>query len=127
MLQSIHHAAIICSDYEKSRHFYTVILGLSIIDEVYREERKSHMLNLALPSGNIIELFSFPDTPARLSYPEARGLRHLVFAVESVEAVARFLQDNDIEVEPIRVNDQTGKKYTFFSDPDDLPLELCEL
>ena len=127
MLQSIHHAAIICSDYEKSRHFYTVILGLSIIDEVYREERKSHMLNLALPSGNIIELFSFPDTPARLSYPEARGLRHLAFAVESVEAVARFLQDNDIEVEPIRVNDQTGKKYTFFSDPDDLPLELCEL
>ncbi|MEP0354772.1 MAG: VOC family protein [Paraglaciecola sp.] len=127
MLKSIHHAAIICSNYEKSKHFYNAILGLKIIAEHYRETRNSYKLDLGLPDGGQIELFSFDNPPARPSYPEAQGLRHLAFVVESVEAVSKYLQSKSIEVEPIRVDEYTQKKFTFFNDPDGLPLEIYEM
>lgn len=126
MLKSIHHAAIICSDYQKSKLFYTSILGLSVIAENYREARDSYKLDLQLPDGGQIELFSFPDSPERPSYPEALGLRHLAFNVESVEDAANYLLAQGVIVEPIRVDQYTNKKFTFFNDPDGLPLELYE-
>ncbi|MGJ8647199.1 MAG: SMU1112c/YaeR family gloxylase I-like metalloprotein [Marinomonas colpomeniae] len=126
MLKSIHHAAIICSDYEKSKLFYTSILGLEVIAENYREERDSFKLDLKLPDGGQIELFSFPSSPDRPSFPEALGLRHLAFNVESVESVKDYLISKGVDVEPIRVDEYTNKKFTFFSDPDGLPLELYE-
>ncbi len=127
MLKGIHHAAVICSDYEKSKNFYVNILGLEVIAENYREKRDSYKLDLKLPDNTQIELFSFPDSPARPSYPEARGLRHLAFTVESVEESSAYLIENGIEVEGIRIDEYTGKKFTFFKDPDDLPLEIYEL
>ncbi|MBB5213056.1 VOC family protein [Microbulbifer hydrolyticus] len=127
MLKSIHHAAIICSDYGQSKRFYTAILGLKIVAENYREKRDSWKLDLALPDGSQIELFSFPDAPARPSYPEAQGLRHLAFAVESVLTCKNFLEAQGVKVEPVRVDEYTGRRFTFFSDPDGLPLELYEL
>lgn len=126
MLKGIHHAAIICSDYAVSKNFYVEVLGLQVIAENYRAERGSYKLDLKLPDGSQIELFSFPDRPCRPSYPEAQGLRHLAFVVDSVEAVRAHLQDCGIAVEDIRVDEYTGKKFTFFSDPDNLPLELYE-
>lgn len=126
-ISGIHHVAIICSNYEKSKHFYTKVLGLSIIEETYREERDSYKLDLQLPDGTQIELFSFPDAPVRPSYPEAQGLRHLAFKVEDVEESSASLERKGIEVEPIRVDSLTGKKFTFFMDPDGLPLELYEV
>ncbi|MGF1685139.1 VOC family protein [Photobacterium japonica] len=125
-LESIHHVAIICSDYPRSKAFYTEVLGLKVIAETYREHRQSYKLDLALPNGNQIELFSFPEPPKRVSQPEAQGLRHLAFVVKSVPASAEYLQAHGIEVEPIRTDDLTGKQFTFFSDPDGLPLELYE-
>ncbi len=122
--QSIHHVAIICSDYEKSKHFYTEILGLKIIAEAYRAERQSYKLDLEIGNGNQIELFSFPNPPPRPSRPEACGLRHLAFVVENVEAIKSELEEKGIFVEPIRVDEYTGKKFTFFADPDGLPLEI---
>lgn len=126
MLQSIHHIAIICSDYERSKVFYTEILGLSILQEVYRAERQSYKLDLALNGNYIIELFSFPDPPPRPSRPEASGLRHLAFKVENVVQVMESLQAKNIIVEPIRVDEYTQKAFTFFADPDGLPIELYE-
>ncbi|MFT5296779.1 MAG: glyoxylase I family protein [Colwellia sp.] len=126
LLKSIHHVAIICSDYEKSKYFYTVILGMEIIAENYRESRNSYKLDLKLPSGGQIELFSFPKSPERPSLPEALGLRHLAFCVESVELMSDYLLSKNIAVEPIRVDEYTHKKFTFFNDPDGLPLELYE-
>lgn len=126
MLKSIHHAAIICSDYEKSKHFYTDILALEIIAENYRAARDSYKLDLKLPDGGQIELFSFPNPPARPSTPEAQGLRHLAFCVNSVEAMSDYLCSKNIAVEPIRIDEYTNKKFTFFADPDGLPLELYE-
>jgi glyoxylase I family protein len=126
MLQGIHHAAIICSDYEKSKHFYSTILGLKIIAENYRKERDSYKLDLKLPNGNQIELFSIPGSPERPSYPEAQGLRHLAFIVLSINDFVNHLESAGIKVEQIRTDEYTGKKYTFFSDPDNLPLELYE-
>lgn len=126
MLKSIHHVAIICSDYERSKHFYAVILGLEIIAENYRETRDSYKLDLKLPDGGQVELFSFVSSPERPSYPEALGLRHLAFAVESVELMSDYLTSKNIEVEPIRVDEYTLKKFTFFNDPDGLPLEIYE-
>ncbi len=127
MLKGLHHAAIICSDYEKSKHFYTSVLGLKVIAENYREARNSYKLDLQLPDGGQVELFSFEHSPERPSYPEALGLRHLAFTVESVEAFSKHLTQLGIDVEPIRVDEYTGSKFTFFSDPDGLPLELYEL
>lgn len=125
-LESIHHVAIICSDYQRSKVFYSEILGLKILAEHYRESRDSFKLDLALPNGGQIELFSFPSAPPRPSRPEAQGLRHLAFVVSSVESTALELRTHGIEVEPIRVDEYTGKRFTFFNDPDGLPLELYE-
>lgn len=127
LLKGLHHIAIICSDYQKSKHFYTTILGFSIIQEVYREERQSYKLDLALNGEYIIELFSFPNPPNRLSQPEANGLRHIAFRVDDIETVIKHLSLHSIITEPIRVDEFTGKKFTFFSDPDDLPIELYEI
>ncbi len=126
MLKGIHHVAIICSDYQKSKDFYVGILGLNVLAENYRAERKSFKLDLELPDGSKVELFSFPSSPQRPSYPEARGLRHLAFNVEDIEQVTRKLQHHGVSVEAIRVDEYTSKKFTFFSDPDGLPLELYQ-
>ncbi len=127
MLKAIHHAAVICSNYSRSKHFYTQVLGLEIIAENYREKRNSYKLDLALPNGNQVELFSFDDAPLRPSYPEAKGLRHLAFSVDSVENFAEHLAKHQVAVEPIRIDEYTGKKFAFFSDPDGLPLELYQI
>ena len=124
--KGVHHVAIICSDYQKTKKFYTKILGLEIIAKNYRKERDSYKLDLQLLDGNQLEIFSFPDRPKRPSYPEAQGLRHLAFLVDSVEEVSRYLKSNMIEVEDIRLDKHTGKKFTFFNVPDNLPLELYE-
>ncbi|CAH6785098.1 VOC domain-containing protein YaeR [Vibrio chagasii] len=126
MLKGIHHAAIICSDYKASKRFYTEILKLEILAENYRAARQSYKLDLALPNGAQIELFSFPDAPERPSFPEAQGLRHLAFCVEDVQQVKSYLEGQGIDVEPIRVDEFTGKSFTFFADPDGLPLELYQ-
>lgn len=125
-INKVHHIAIIASDYEKSKHFYTQILGLQIIREVYREARDSYKLDLAIGENYVIELFSFPNPPARPSRPEACGLRHLAFEVENVAEAKQNLEEKGIEVEPIRIDEFTGKKFTFFADPDDLPIEFYQ-
>jgi glyoxylase I family protein len=125
-IDGIHHLAIICSDYTASRKFYTEILGLSIIRENYRTERKSYKLDLQLGDRYSIELFSFPDPPARPSRPEACGLRHLAFAVGDLERSIKELEEKGVITEPVRTDEYTGKRFTFFSDPDHLPIELYE-
>jgi glyoxylase I family protein len=125
-LKKIHHVAIICSDYQKSKDFYTQTLGLPIIQETYRAERDSYKLDLAIGEQAQIELFSFPNPPARPSRPEAQGLRHLAFEVDNITEAVKELQAKQIDVEPIRTDHLTGKRFTFFSDPDGLPLELYE-
>jgi len=126
MLRSIHHAAIICSDYAVSKRFYTETLGLAVVAEHYREARRSYKLDLALPDGGQLELFSFPDAPPRPSRPEAQGLRHLAFAVDEVAQCKTWLERQGVAVEPIRTDEYTGRRFTFFADPDGLPLELYE-
>lgn len=125
-LTRIHHVAIICADYARSKHFYTQVLGLRVLAEVHRPARDSWKLDLALPDGGQLELFSFPSPPPRPSYPEARGLRHLAFEVADVGAAAEELQAQGIAVEPIRIDEYTGRRFTFFADPDELPIELYE-
>lgn len=125
-LKSVHHIAIICTDYQQSKHFYTEILGFQVIREVHREERQSYKLDLALNGQYVIELFSFPNPPARSSRPEATGLRHLAFEVDDVEESVQQLKDKGVACEAIRVDQFTGKCFTFFADPDDLPIELYE-
>lgn len=127
VLQAVHHVAVICSDYERSKHFYVTILGLRVIAENYRAARASWKLDLALPDGTQLELFSFPNPPARPSQPEARGLRHLAFVVRNIDQYVAWLEANTIAVEPIRIDEYTLKRFTFFQDPDGLPLELYEL
>ena len=124
-LKKVHHVAIIGSNYEKSRHFYVDLLGFQVLREVYREERDDWMLNLQLDDLEI-ELFMMKDHPKRPSYPEAYGLRHLAFRVDSVEDTVRELNAKGIPTEPIRLDTYTGEKMTFFSDPDGLPLEIHE-
>ncbi|EGQ9573014.1 VOC family protein [Vibrio alginolyticus] len=126
MFNAIHHVAIICSDYPRSKRFYTEVLGLKVIAENYREARDSYKLDLALPDGSQVELFSFPSAPERPSFPEAQGLRHLAFLTDDVEQVKAYLESNDVEVEPIRIDEFTGKAFTFFQDPDGLPLEIYQ-
>ena len=121
----IHHVAIIASNYEVSKHFYTELLGLEIIRENYRAERDSYKLDLKIGDSEI-ELFSFPNPPKRSSGPEATGLRHLCFYVENMEDTVVELNKKGIETESIRVDEFTGGKFTFFRDPDGLPLELHE-
>lgn len=125
-ISALHHVALICSDYPRSKHFYTQVLGLRVIAEAYREARDSYKLDLALPDGSQLELFSFPDPPPRPSYPEACGLRHLAFEVAELDAAAVALRGHGVAVEPVRVDEYTGRRYTFFADPDGLPLELYE-
>lgn len=125
-LNKIHHIAIICSNYEKSKEFYVNILGLKIIKEIYRKERESYKLDLSVGGDYQIELFSFPESPKRLSYPESRGLRHLAFEIDDIDKAIKELNDKNITTENIRIDEITGKKFTFFSDPDDLPIELYE-
>lgn len=125
-LQDVHHIAIICSDYERSKKFYTEILGLEIIREVFRQERNSYKLDLALNGNYVIELFSFPNPPERVSRPEAMGLRHLAFSVDDLDLCVSFLKSREVMVEPIRVDKTTGKRFTFIADPDGLPLEFYE-
>ena len=125
-LRRIHHVAIICSDYARSKAFYTRVLGLPVLAEAYREARDSWKLDLALPDGGQLELFSFPSPPPRPSYPEACGLRHIAFEVDDVAAAAAHMQTLGVVVEPIRVDESTGRRFAFLADPDGLPLELYE-
>lgn len=127
MLAGIHHVALICSDYQRSKHFYTEILGLKVLAEHYRAERLSYKLDLLLPDGSQLELFSFPNPPPRPSTPEAQGLRHLAFQVLDVAQVVAHLEANGIAVEPVRIDPYTERAYTFFKDPDGLPLELYQI
>lgn len=124
-ITGLHHIAIICGDYPVSKKFYTELLGLEIISETYRKERDSFKLDLKVGDAQI-ELFSFPDAPARASQPEAQGLRHLAFATDDIDKSIRILRSHNINVEAIRVDEITGKRFTFFADPDNLPLELYE-
>ena len=125
-INKIHHIAIICSDYQRSKSFYVDILGLTIIRETYREEKRSLKLDLALNGAYVLELFSFPDPPKRPSRPEALGLRHLAFEVDNVEETAQALSKKGIGADPIRVDGNTHKKFTFIADPDGLPIEFYE-
>ncbi len=125
-LNQVHHIAIICKDYAVSKKFYTEVLGFTIVQEVYRKERDSYKLDLALNGQYIIELFSFPDPPARPSRPEATGLRHIAFEVDDIEATVAALNHHAVIVEPIRTDEFTNKKFTFIADPDDLPIEFYE-
>lgn len=122
----VHHVAIIVSDYERSKRFYTGILGLPVIAETHRAQRRSHKLDLALADGSRLEIFSFPDPPARASRPEACGLRHLAFAVSDLARAVSDLEHAGVAVEPVRTDEITGRRFTFFADPDGLPLELYE-
>ncbi len=134
MICAIHHVAIICADYARSKHFYTEILGFEIIQETYRAERDSYKLDLRVGNSlskkpcqhDQIELFSFANPPERPSYPEARGLRHLAFTVDDLEAQIAALNHHNVKTEPIRTDEMTGQRFTFFYDPDGLPLELYE-
>jgi glyoxylase I family protein len=126
-LLGLHHVAVICSDYSVSKQFYTEVLGLNILSEVYRAERDSYKLALEIPGGTQIELFSFPASPNRLTYPEARGLRHLAFLVSDLDHQVSDLVAKGVSVEEIRTDEITGKRYTFFADPDGLPIELYAL
>jgi glyoxylase I family protein len=125
-INQIHHVAIICSDYQRSKYFYTQIVGLKIVQEVFRAERNSYKLDLEVGGQYQIELFSFPDPPHRPSRPEAAGLRHLAFEVTTIDSAIKVLENFGIVVEPVRVDELTGKRFTFFADPDGLPLELYE-
>ncbi|HXP00063.1 MAG TPA: VOC family protein [Luteibacter sp.] len=126
MLEAIHHVALICSDYPRSKAFYTEVLGFKVIHEVYREARDSWKLDLEVSPGVQLELFSFPSPPKRPSRPEAQGLRHLAFSVSDIDAVVATLAGRGVICEPIRVDEYTGRRFTFFADPDELPIEVYE-
>ncbi len=126
-IKKLHHIAIICSDYGKSKKFYTEVLGFEIENEVYREERQSYKLDLSLNGQYLIELFSFPNPPERLTRPEAAGLRHIAFGVSNLDRCVEFLNSRDIITEKIRTDEFTNKRFTFLNDPDNLPIELYEL
>lgn len=125
-LLGTHHVAVIASDYQRSKDFYARVLGLEVVAETYRAARDSYKLDLRLPDGTQVELFTFPGAPPRPSYPEACGLRHLAFAVADLAAAVAHLTAHGAAVEPVRVDELTGKRFTFFADPDGLPLELYE-
>ena len=125
-IKRVHHIAIICSNYQLSKKFYLEILGFKLESEVYREARKSFKADLSLNGTYIIELFSFPETPPRPSRPEATGLRHIAFEVGDIESVVEALKEKSIFVEPVRIDEFTGKKFTFIADPDGLPIEFYE-
>lgn len=126
-LNKIHHIAIICSDYERSKTFYVGVLGFTVVREIFREERNSYKLDLEVGGQYQIELFSFPDPAPRPSRPEAAGLRHLAFEVDDIDEAIFHLNELEVVTEPIRIDPTTGKRFTFFTDPDGLPLELYEV
>ncbi len=126
-IEKLHHIAIICSNYERSKKFYTEVLGFTIEQEVFRAERNSYKLDLSLNGHYLIELFSFPDPPERLTRPETTGLRHIAFSVINIDDTVQYLQSKNIIPEPVRIDEFTGKKFTFFNDPDLLPIEVYEL
>jgi glyoxylase I family protein len=125
-IRAIHHIAILTDDYETSKRFYTETLGFEVIRETYRSERQSWKLDLAIAGHYQIELFSFPDFRERSSYPEAKGLRHLAFEVDDVDAAAKELKEKGVPIEPARIDELTQKRFVFFSDPNGQPLELYE-
>ena len=125
-LNHVHHIAAICLDYERSKDFYTRVMGLTIIRETFRAERNSYKLDLALNGEFVVELFSFPGSPPRPSYPEAAGLRHLAFEVDRIAEVCHYLQEQGISFDPVRIDTLTGKQFTFIADPDGLPIEFYE-
>lgn len=125
LFDTLHHAAIIVSDYQRSRAFYTETLGFPILRENFREDRGDWKLDLQFGDGEL-EIFAIPGAPPRPSYPEAQGLRHLAFRVDDVEAAVRKLEARGVPCEPIRRDPYTGGRMTFFRDPDGLPLELHE-
>lgn len=126
-IKALHHVAIICSDYDRSKTFYTKILPFTVIRETYREARASWKLDLAIPGGGQIELFSFPNPPPRVNRPEAQGLRHIAFLVKNLDTQIADLNSNGVIVEPIRTDELTGQRFTFFPDPDGLPIEIYEV
>lgn len=126
-IEKLHHIAIICSDYKKSKKFYTEILGFQIDNEIYRAERDSYKLDLSLNGNYLIELFSFPNPPQRPTRPEATGLRHISFGVKNIDEAIDFLRLKNITTEEIRIDEFTNKKFTFFNDPDHLPIEIYEI
>ena len=126
-VERLHHIAIICSDYVRSKFFYTEILGFSIDQETFRPERASYKLDLSLNGQYLIELFSFPYPPSRPTRPESTGLRHIAFGVRDIDKEVAYLNAMNITTELIRTDEITHKKFTFFYDPDDLPIELYEL
>jgi glyoxylase I family protein len=123
----LHHVAIICSNYQKSKQFYTEVLGFEIAQEIYREDRKSYKLDLSLNGQYLIELFSFPEPPQRITRPEATGLRHISFAVKNIENAVEYFNSININTEQIRIDEHTNRKFTFLKDPDNLPIEIYEL
>ncbi len=125
-LNSVHHIAIIASDYQKSKNFYTEVLGFKVIKETYRQERDSYKLDLQVNNQTQIELFSFPNSPKRPSYPEATGLRHLAFTSSNIEQVRKELIGKNVVVEEIRIDETTNKNFFFFLDPDNLPIEIYQ-
>ena len=127
MIKTLHHIAIICSDYNKSKQFYTEVLGFEVKQEIYREGRQSYKLDLCLNGTYLIELFSFPNPTERPSRPEATGLRHIAFGVDNLDESVEMLNHKGIETEPIRIDEFTDKRFTFFADPDNLPIEFYEL
>lgn len=126
MIKQLNHIAIICTNINQSKYFYCEILGFKIIREHFRAERNSYKVDIAVNSNYLIELFSFPNPPQRQSYPEATGLRHLAFSIDNFEETLQNLSDKGIVYEPVRVDEFTGKKFTFIEDPDQLPIELVE-
>lgn len=125
-LNKVHHIAIICSDYQRSLHFYTHILGMTVIAEHYRESRQSYKTDLALGDEYVVELFSFPSPPPRVTRPEAAGLRHLAFEVDDIIETVQELDAMGVEHEEVRTDEYTGKRFLFFQDPDGLPIEVYE-
>lgn len=126
-IEKLHHVAIICSNYEISKRFYTEVLGFEIKQEVYRKERDSYKLDLSLNGMYLVELFSFPNPPKRASFPEATGLRHIAFGVRDLKAWKDYLESNNVSCQEIRIDEFTGKQFFFFNDPDNLPIELYEI
>lgn len=125
-IKRVHHIAIICSDYQRSKKFYTEILGFRMDAEVYREKRQSYKADLSINGVYTIELFSFPETPPRPTRPEAAGLRHIAFEVSDIESTIAALSEKNILAEPVRIDEYTNKKFTFIADPDNLPIEFYE-
>jgi glyoxylase I family protein len=126
LFTTVHHVAVICSDYERSKRFYTETLGFRIERETFRAERRSYKLDLDVGCGMTLELFSFPNPPGRATQPEACGLRHVAFGTPAFEDVLRELGRRGVALEPVRVDAATGKRFTFCADPDGLPIEVYE-